>query len=132
MSTAEIEVYYKHLESIAVERHEEDERGNIFTLLTPIHHGGLTVPVGFESDGASVPRIFWPLVFPRDDLAAMYGAIVHDYIYRVHPKGWSRRDADESFQYLLERGDVPPFRAQLAYWGVRFFGGLAWNAGGLA
>ena len=51
--------------SVKVEVHQADERGNVFTLLEELHWGGITVPAGFESDGASVPRFFWRAVFPR-------------------------------------------------------------------
>ena len=125
-----IRVQYDNLPTVEVREHEEDERGNVFTLLCPISHSGLIVPAGFESDGASVPRLLWGVVFPRDDRRALFGAIVHDFIYRTHPDGWTRADADETFLYLLQQGGVSYVRRIRAYIGVRCFGQSAWKAGG--
>lgn len=125
-----IRIVYDNLQTVEVREHEEDERGNVFTLLRPISTSGLTVPAGFESDGASVPRLFWAVVFPRDDRKALFGAIVHDYIYRTHPPKWERADADEVFLYLLQQGGVSYIRRIRAYIGVRLFGRKAWEDGG--
>ena len=113
--------------SVKVEVHQADSRGNVFTLLEPLKWGELTVPPGFESDGASVPRFFWRVVFPPGDADALRAAILHDYIYREHPAGWSRADADRLFRDVLIADGVPTLRARLAYWGVRLFGGGSWK-----
>ena len=126
---ATIRVVYDNLPTVEVCEHEEDERGNIFILLRPIQHSGLIVPAGFESDGASVPELLWGVVFPRGDRKALFGAIMHDFIYRTHPDKWDRADADELFLYLLQQGGVPYVRRTRAYIGVRLFGGKAWEAG---
>ena len=113
--------------SVRVEVHRADERGNVFTLLEPLRRNELTVPAGFESDGASVPRFFWRIVFPPGDSQALRAAILHDYIYREHPAGWSRADADRLFFDVLTADGVPKTRAKLAYWGVRLFGKGSWE-----
>ena len=128
---ATIRVIYDNLPVVEVLEHEADDRGNVFTLVTPIYYDDIIVPKGFESDGASVPRLFWGVVFPRDDRRALYGAIVHDYIYRTHPDGWTRAEADEAFRYLLREGGVSYIRTIRAYLGVRLFGQSSWNAGGM-
>lgn len=117
---------------IEVRIHKEDDRGNVYTLLKPIQYCGLTVPEGFESDGASVPRFFWRLVFPPGDAKALFAAIIHDYIYREHPAGWGKNHADKIFFHLLISRGIPYLRAGLAYLGVWLFGGKAWNEGGKA
>ena len=127
---ATIRVVYDHIPTVEVREHEKDERGNIFTLLRPLSVCGLIVPAGFESDGASVPRLLWGVVFPRGDRKALCGAIVHDYIYRTHPEGWTRADADEVFLYLLQHGGVSYIRRIRAYFGVRLFGKSSWESGG--
>ena len=113
--------------SIRVEVHRADERGNVYTLLEPLRWGELTVPAGFESDGASVPRFFWRAVFPPGDAAALRAAILHDWIYREQPEGWTRADADNLFYEVLVGDGVPKRRALLAYWGVRLFGRSSWE-----
>ena len=113
-----------------VDIHQSDSMGNVFTLKEDLHEEGLTVPAGFESDGASVPRFFWRLVFPPGDQKALRAAFVHDYIYRTHPAGWTREMADLLFLKLLIAKGMPKFRAVLAWLGVRLFGGAAWKDGG--
>ena len=110
-----------------IETHHEDARGNIFRLLEPLETSDFTVPAGFESDGASVPRIFWRLVFPPTDTRALRAAVIHDYIYRQQPEGWDRRMADDLFFRLLVEDGVPTWRARLAWLGVRVGGGKAWE-----
>ena len=126
---ADIRVVYEKLPVVEVREHEEDERGNVFTLLRPIEKFGVIVPAGFESDGASVPRLLWGVVFPRDDRQALFAALFHDYLYRTHPAGWTRAEADEAFHFLLLEGGVSFIRALRAYLGVRIFGKSAWEAG---
>jgi len=125
-----IRVVYDHLPVVEVREHRADDRGNIYTLLRPISWLGIVIPAGFESDGASVPRLFWGVVFPSGDTKAMFAAIFHDYIYRTHPPVWDRFEADEAFLQLLLDGGVSALRAYRAYIGVRLFGSKAWNEGG--
>lgn len=117
-----------------VDVHQSDEFGNVFTLREKleISRNGklLIVPVGFKSDGASVPRFFWRAVFPPGDNRALLAAFAHDYVYRMHPEGWTKAEADQMFHDLLIRGGIPWYRAKAAYLGVRLFGGKAWEAGG--
>ena len=114
-----------------IDVHQSDAMGNIFTLRQDLQiMPGLTVPAGFSSDGASVPRFFWRLVFPPGDQKALRAAFVHDWLYRTHPEGWLRESADLLFLRLLTADGMPKFRAVLAWLGVRLFGGAAWKAGG--
>jgi hypothetical protein len=43
-------------------------------------YGTITVPTGFITDGASVPRMFWPIFDPFGG-DYFHAAIVHDYLY---------------------------------------------------
>lgn len=108
------------------------DKGRVFTLKEPegllIQWKGkaFTVPYGFQSDGASVPRLFWRLVFPSSDTKALRAAFAHDYIYRTHPDGWTKAEADSMFYDLLREDGVQFWRAGLAYIGVRIGGFLPW------
>ena len=77
--------------------HQEDERGNVYALRQELRYQDLIVPIGYESDGASVPRFFWRYVFPPGDVHAMRAAFLHDYVYREHPEGWTKKKADKMF-----------------------------------
>ena len=114
--------------------HREDERGNVFTVLYPyrVNFGGKSflVPRGFESDGASVPRLFWRVVFPNSDSHATTAGICHDWIYRTQPADWTRGEADRMFLALLIEFGTPIHQALAAYHAVRLFGGIAWRENG--
>ena len=111
--------------------HKTDDRGNVLTTMYPnrIEFGGraFVIPRGFESDGASVPRFFWRLVCPPVDPHAVRAGVAHDWIYRAQPAGWTRKEADKMFLCFLIEDGLSPFRARLAYWGVRLGGWAAWN-----
>ena len=49
----------------------------------------MSIPEGFESDRASVPRIFWSIIPPLGKYSI--GALIHDWLYRTHRiKGYMR------------------------------------------
>ena len=114
-----------------VEIHQSDERGNIFRTgeaLTFVFAGNtVEIPVGFESDGVSVPKLFWGIISPQIDPKTLRAGVKHDYIYRVQPAGWTRKMADLMFLCTLIEDGVSPRKAFLAYRGVRMFGWIAWR-----
>jgi len=122
-----IRIVYADLPSVEVSVRTVSGRGDVFTLRRSIRFEDVLVPAGFESDGASVPRALWGLVFPRDDRQAMFAALVHDYLYRTSHTGWTRIEADRAFRLLLGMGGVAFWRANLAYLGVRLFGRASWR-----
>ena len=119
------------MNNIIFKTHREDTRGNVFTVIYPyrVNCGGrnFLIPRGFESDGASVPRLFWRTVFPNSDSHATTAGIAHDFIYRMQPENWTRRDADRMFLALLVEFGAPIRAALMAYCAVRLFGGIAWR-----
>lgn len=110
--------------------HQEDERGNVYTLKQELTYKDLVVPIGFASDGASVPRFFWRYVFPPGDVHAMRAAFLHDYVYRTHPKGWTKKMADTMFLEVMLEDGCKKSSAKKAYYGVKFFGYPSWRKGG--
>lgn len=101
--------------------------GRMWGVDTPFRYLGakpeVSVPVGFVTDFASVPRAFWS-VFPPWDT---YGdaAIVHDWLY------WSqhltRAEADAIFNAAMRDLRVPGWKRHTLYYGVRIFGWAAWS-----
>lgn len=114
-----------------VEIHAPDAEGRVVTLreaLTVVWHGRrVEVPPGFASDGASVPGCLQRLISPPLDWRTLRAAVCHDYLYRCGQTRWSRRDADRLFRQLCCQDRLGRFRALLAYWGLRLFGGVVWN-----
>jgi hypothetical protein len=85
----------------------------------------ISVSESFETDFASIPRVFWILLPPT----GTYGkaAVVHDYLYRETIHRISRREADDIFHFaMLEKG-VRPLVARVMWIAVRLFGGGSWE-----
>ena len=84
---------------------------------------GWTVPQGFITDFASIPRPLWWLL-PR---WGKYGpaAILHDYLYRTAPV--SRFDADNLFADAMDACEVNPITSTVIFLSVRIFGSHAWS-----
>ena len=115
-----------------IQVHPEDAEGNIVTLLKGIRgkwHGlNYRVPKGFESDGVSTPSFLWHVISPPVHPHTIRGGIIHDWLYRHQPKGWTREAADKLFADVIEEDGLSPVQAQLAYAGLRLFGDKAWEA----
>lgn len=116
---------------IKIEIHHTTAKGDFARTLYPakvkFRGRSFVVPAGFEFDGASIPRFFRRLIgSPLDPEIARAGRD-HDFITRTQPKGWTRKDADLMFLCHLIEDGLAPWRAQLAYWGVRLGGWVAWK-----
>ena len=83
------------------------------------------VPVGFVTDFASVPRLFWSLFRP-DGLYA-YAAVVHDYLYWEKPI--AKEKADNIFKFLMQNFNIAESSIFTLYNAVRLggAGAGAWN-----
>lgn len=83
----------------------------------------IRVPIGFVTDFASIPRIFWSIL--RPDGLYSYAAIVHDYLYweqRV-----AREVADNIFKFAMEDFDIDRTTISAIYSAVRVGGRSAWD-----
>ena len=85
----------------------------------------ITVPTGFVTDFASIPRMFWTIL-PK---WGKYGnaAVVHDFLYCTQPEQYSRKRADEIFLEAMLVLDVGKCTAKAMYKAVRAFGGPGWK-----
>jgi hypothetical protein len=85
----------------------------------------LIVREGFESDGASIPRVLWPVVGPRYAAKTFAAALAHDAMYAGELV--DRKRADDEFRRLLVLCGVGYIKST-AYWAaVRAFGWLVWR-----
>jgi len=103
----------------------------LFVLEAPFRtvssYGTVTTPAGTVTDGASIPRAFWPLLQPFGPY--FEAAIAHDDIYnRPHPS-WSRREADLIFLEAMSVLGVGVIARQTIFRSVRLFGGHAYKGG---
>lgn len=78
----------------------------------------ITVPSGFVTDFASIPRPFWSLL-PK---WAEYGppSVVHDYLYWTQQ--CERKQADKIFLMAMKESKVGLLRYSAIYFAVRFGG----------
>ncbi len=86
-------------------------------------YGAVTVPTGFVTDFASIPRIFWSALRPDGEYA--YAAVVHDYLYWTQTR--SRDEADHILKMAMEDFKVGALTVGAIYGAVRVGGQVAWN-----
>ena len=87
----------------------------------------ITVPAGFHSDGATVPRPLWWLMPPWGDKGTR-AAILHDYLLeeleagrKPHELINTRERADWQFYLALKALGVAEWRARICWLGVRAY-----------
>lgn len=84
----------------------------------------ITVPRGFITDGASVPRVLWWL-FPAWGSYSR-AAVIHDLLCHLvhagfpHPEAPTRYAADRVFLEAMEVCGTGPITRRIMYWSVRF------------
>lgn len=106
----------------------------------------ITVPKGYLSDGASVPRLVWTLSGIIPDGLIRAAALIHDFIYdhsgqlpfgsyrRIRNgnwefcsnEKWTRKVADKLFGRINRECGVPKFQRRVAYLAVRAGGWIGW------
>lgn len=78
------------------------------------------VPVGFVSDGASVPRALRWLCGDPMERPRLYAALLHDWLYTTGVV--SRAEADAVYYAMLRHFGYSPVDASVNYLAVRLFG----------
>lgn len=91
----------------------------------------VTVPRGFELNGADVPRWTWSVSGLLPDGLIRAAACIHDYLYnkrgRVHNLNLTRAECDLIFKELMIAAGMTRLRASVAHAAVRSFGGHWWR-----
>jgi|SRR5882762_8854416 len=107
----------------------------------------ITIPNGFVTDGASVPRFCWSLTGLLPSGVHLGAAVVHDYLYQRRgllndgelsvnirddqwlpvDQTWTREQCDNMFANIMTKAGETPWKNHAMYWAVRIFGGAAWN-----
>ena len=107
-------------------------QGTKWKLVAPLSYirseGNITVPDGFTTDLASIPRIIRPLIPIHGKHTR--GAVLHDYLYeiqKINDEWITRKQADDIFyDAMLELG-VNRFKARIMWSAVRSFGWIHFN-----
>lgn len=89
------------------------------------HLFGVTIPCGYEVDGASVPRLFWWVLSPFTE--GLPAACVHDFRHRPEMTWKERKDADYEFYRNLRKCQLSWLRCVGALAGVRFWAYVTWR-----
>ena len=113
---------------LVVKIHTKNPREReLFLPFTYITKSGdkITVPAGFFTNFASVPRILWGILPQLDH----YGkaAVIHDYLYRTPNLQYTRKQADNILKDACEDLNVKPWKTWALYSAVRLFGWHAWG-----
>ena len=90
------------------------------------------LPMGFGTDGASIPRALWRICGTPLDVPRLYAALVHDYVYSGGCPEMSRADADALYREMLVALGIPSWKARIEWLALRLFGRSHWNNNGEA
>ena len=80
----------------------------------------ITIPRGFVTDGASIPRLVWTFVGGPFSGKYVKPAVAHDYLYAVHL--YSRYKADLIFLEAMKSCGVSLIKRELMFLAVRVGG----------
>ncbi len=99
------------------------KRGFTYHITSEYGKDKIVIPVGFETDFASVPKLFWSIIPPW----GRYGkaAVVHDYLYRTQTR--TRKESDDIFLEAMGVLNVVVWKRTIMYLAVRWFGWFAWR-----
>lgn len=86
----------------------------------------VTVPKGFVTDFASIPRVFYSLLRPDGEYA--HAALIHDYLYWVQSR--PKNEADTIFRIAMQDLEVTPIVVAALHEAVVRFGARAWAVNG--
>lgn len=90
----------------------------------------ITVPMGFKTDFASIPRIFWTILHPTGK--GRGAAVIHDYLYSVRglydpsTAPLTRKESDRLFLAALKELDVSWVKRFTMWRAVRRFGWISY------
>jgi hypothetical protein len=82
--------------------------------------GTIAVHRGFDTDGASIPRIFWSILSPFGPY--FKAAVIHDWLYSPYNDTFDREDSDLIFKEAMYNIGVDWFQREIIFRAVRLFG----------
>jgi len=89
---------------------------NKYVIHKQILYKDITVPKGYKTNGANVPRLFWSIIPPFKP-KYLPAVIVHDYLCDKE----EYKKADEHFKACLECLNVSKFTRYIMYYAVRIY-----------
>jgi len=119
----------KFLGDLVVEPQADGETWKVheqFQYSSDILNTIVTIPVGFITDGASIPKIFWNILQPTGPY--FRAAVIHDYLYRWQK--FTRRQSDDALLEGMWVLNCKRWQYCCIYIAVRCFGFFAWKKDG--
>ena len=122
------------LTTLSINHKAEIKAGNkSFVTARPFsflnHHDQVvTVPVGFEFDGASVPLPVWGMFPPAGEY--LEAVLIHDWLYetqQIQSQWIDRSSADQHLLWGMESLGVSWFKRQVIYRAVRLSGWISFK-----
>ena len=116
---------------LIVRKKSNDDNDDIWVVCSPLIYESeileksIIIPVGFETNFASVPRI--PFVYDLAGGTANEAAVVHDYLYTYHDITKTRAVADSILLEASKSTNVHVIRRYIMWAAVRVFGESNWN-----
>jgi hypothetical protein len=99
------------------------ERFIVYTEQAEEEKVWIEVKDGFETDFASIPKVFIPLLRWKDKFNK--ASVAHDWLYST--KQFDRKTADRIFLELMLALGINKVKAYLFYFVVRIFGWTHWR-----
>ena len=87
-----------------------------YKIRREIRYKDVIIPVGFETNGADIPRAFWS-IYPPNRSDYLPAVVVHDYLCFLE----DYEKADRYFKEILEVLAVSVFDVYVLWGGVRFY-----------
>jgi len=116
----------EYLTELDVRFNTNADKGRRWQLIAPfvftVDGERFTVPAGFWTDFASIPRALWRIISPYD---IGKGPVPHDFGYYTGLKG--KAFWDSVLLACMEYEDVAGWKHQPVYQAVNWFGGWTWD-----
>lgn len=85
-----------------------------------------SVPAGFETDGASIPRWLWPVCGTPLQAPRVVAAVVHDFLYGGGDPEATKAEADDLYRDMQIALGIPRWKAYVEWAALRMFGKSHW------
>lgn len=96
--------------------HLEPLSGHRYRVAADYTYKDVTVPKGYITNGANIPRVFWSF-YPPNLSDIMEAVVLHDYLCDLHQYD----KADEYFKELLELSSITIFSVYVLWGTVRVY-----------
>ncbi|MBR8464266.1 DUF1353 domain-containing protein [Campylobacter sp. faydin G-24] len=87
-----------------------------FELVQIYTYKDITIPAGYKTNGANIPRIFWS-VLPPNSPEYLSAVIVHDYLCDKE----EYKKADEILKQMMIALEVTKWKVYAFYYGCRIY-----------